>query len=427
MTATALRLAMDRQFQPISGAFDQRILKPGEAGTPVLILQQDLFHLGFDPGAQDGVFNGQTVRALTQFEKSRGFKPQRSMTVEIGRAISKALNPQTASAPNPSTPSLPANAPGNSPIPPGQSMVLGYYTQYSPASVGSQDSLAAHTHLISAIAPLWYSLPADAHLHTLGYNHSRIRTWCAQHSVAVYPLVINGGGNDQILNNPALRTQAIHDLVRLTLRDGYPGLNIDFEQLSNADETGLDAFIADLSHALHQYGRSVIVAVGPRTRNNNRYHVYNYQSLGQSADKVVLMTYDYHDNTSSAGPVAPIGWVRQVVGYALSKMPANKILVGLAAYGYNWSTSGAFEIHDNQAVAEAQAAGVPVVWDAAAGEPTFSYRDNHGVSHQVWFENGYSDALKLALVNQDHLGGVAIWRLGDEDAHLWTAIAQTLP
>lgn len=445
LTFGAIAVDIRQQFDPVSKPFGRVTLSLGDTGPAVRTLQGDLLQLGYHPGPADGVFNHQTGRAVMAFQvrhglavdevvgplttaailMALGYNPGPIMQSSPGAATATQVASKASSAsPNEASGTSASTAPSSSPA--SSPMVLGYYTQYSANSVASQDSLAAHTSQISAIAPLWYSLHADASLHTMGYNRAAVRAWSAQHGVAIYPLVINGGGNDAILLNPALRTQAISTLVSLAQRDGYPGFNIDFEMLNNGDELGLNAFIAQLAAAMHQIGKKVIVAVGPRTSNLNAYHVYDYQSLGQSADAIVLMTYDHHDNTSAAGPVAPIGWVDQVVQYALTQMPAQKILVGLAAYGYNWSSNGAYEVHDYQAVNQAKSFGVPIQWNATAGEDTYSYTAN-GVSHTVWFENGYTDAAKIALVGQYHLGGVAIWRLGDEDAHLWTALTALRP
>lgn len=425
LTFGAIAVDLQQQFDPVSQPFGRVTLSLGDTGPAVRTLQGDLRQLGYHPGPADGVFNPQTGQAVMTFQARHGLAVDEVVGPLTTAAIITAMgyNPGPVMNPAPAQTASTASAAQSTAASP---MVLGYYTQYTVNSVASQTSLAAHANQITAIAPLWYSLRADASLHGMGYNRAAVRAWSAQHGVLVYPLVINGGGNDAILLNPTLRSQAISTLVSLAQRDGYPGFNIDFEMLNNQDELGLNAFVAQLSAAMHQIGKKVIVAVGPRTSNFNPYHVYDYQSLGQSADAIVLMTYDHHDNTSAAGPVAPIGWVNQVVQYAVTQMPARKILVGLAAYGYNWSSNGAYEVHDYQAVNQAKSFGVPIQWNAAAGEDTYSYTAN-GVSHTVWFENGYTDVQKIALVSQYHLGGVAIWRLGDEDAHLWTALTALRP
>lgn len=343
------------------------------------------------------------------------------LTARTSNAVSSPPVATTVATSPPTSTSIPPASPGADSTRP---WVLGYYTQYSPNSVASQTSLAANLKTVTAIAPLWYTYRSNGRLHTMGYNRAGIRGYAASHGIGIYPLVTNAGSNDTILTNPTIRAQVVASLTQLAIRDNYPGFNIDFEGLNYWDRQGMSAFVIALANNLRPLGKVITVAVIPKTVTDPYGHAYDFHTLGQYADKVVLMTYDYHDIGSPAGPVAPMGWVKAAVAYALTRMPAQKIVLGLAAYGYNWGSNGTtVEVHDVGAVHLAELEGVPIQWNSTYGESTFSYT-SAGTQHTVWFENGYSDAAKIALANANHLGGVAIWRLGDEDPHLWTVLQQ---
>nr|AIA91886.1 CAZy families GH18 protein [uncultured Saccharopolyspora sp.] len=47
-------------------------------------------------------------------------------------------------------------------------------------------------------------------------------------------------------------------------------------------------------------------------------------------------TYDYSWSTSEAGPIAPIPWAHDVIAYATSVVPAEKVYLGLPFYAYDW-------------------------------------------------------------------------------------------
>ncbi|NMP21314.1 glycosyl hydrolase family 18 protein [Sulfobacillus harzensis] len=237
-------------------------------------------------------------------------------------------------------------------------------------------------------------------------------------------MVINGYGNDNMLQSPSLLRTDVATLVNLAKQDNYDGFNIDFESLNNPDEVGLDTFVADLAAGLHQEGKKLIVSVGPRTSDANNYHVYNYRSLGASADYIDLMLYDAHDNGGSAGPVAPLSWTANITRYAESTIPHQKILVGLAGYGYNWASTGSTEISDIAALALANRYGSTWV-GGIVQEPTVSYQVN-GVRHIVWFEDSASEAYKVRWVGQAGLGGVALWDLGGENPGVWPMLQQDL-
>jgi spore germination protein len=300
-------------------------------------------------------------------------------------------------------------------------MVLGYYV---PGPAAWYD-LVVHWRQITAIAPFWYSFRPTGPLHRLNSNTRAITAWAHAHGVAVYPLVINGYGNDLMLQNPARLRTDVSILVRLAASAGYNGFNVDFESLNNPDEAGLDTFVTLLAAGLHREGKKLIVSVGPRTSDYNGYHVYNYRLLGQAADYVDLMLYDDHDNGGSAGPVAPLDWVIPIIRYAAVTIPAPKILVGLAGYGYNWAADGSTEVNDYQALALARRYGSTWV-GGGIDEARIQYTDASGYTHIVWFEDSTSELHKVALANQYHAGGVALWDLGEENSGVWPMLARNL-
>jgi spore germination protein YaaH len=134
------------------------------------------------------------------------------------------------------------------------------------------------------------------------------------------------------------------------------------------------------------------------------------------------MSYDEHGSWSSPGPVASIGWVTNVVNYAKTVIPTNKILLGLAAYGYEWSSAGNKALSLSQIYSRVSTYGGVVQWDTTSHSPYYIYTDTNGIQHTIWFENGDSIAYKCDLVNQNNLLGVGIWRLGLENSAYWNTI-----
>lgn len=54
-------------------------------------------------------------------------------------------------------------------------------------------------------------------------------------------------------------------------------------------------------------------------------------------DFVLLMTYEWGYSAGPPMAVSPIREVEAVVKYAVSEMPASKILLGQNLYGYDWT------------------------------------------------------------------------------------------
>ena len=66
------------------------------------------------------------------------------------------------------------------------------------------------------------------------------------------------------------------------------------------------------------------------------YEGHDYPALGQAADAVLLMTYEWGYTYGPPLAVAPLPQVQRVLDYALSVIPREKILLGVPTYGYDW-------------------------------------------------------------------------------------------
>ena len=114
--------------------------------------------------------------------------------------------------------------------------------------------------------------------------------------------------------------------------------------------------------------------------------------------------------------VAPLNMVRRVVEYALTEIPAEKILMGIPNYGYDWplpyvrGTTAATVIGNVEAVRIAAENGAVIQFDEIAQSPFFTYRKD-GILHEVWFEDVRSIEAKLQLAQEKGLMGVGYWNL----------------
>jgi hypothetical protein len=139
------------------------------------------------------------------------------------------------------------------------------------------------------------------------------------------------------------------------------------------------------------------------------------------------MAYDYHWRGSDPGAIAPLPWVKGVSEYALSKIPRDKILLGVPFYGYDWPQDPGGSWGEARALLYEEVAElatlykVNILWDEEDKAPHFNYSAG-GEFHEVWFNNGRSLEPKLGLVQEYPLGGIAIWRLVGEDPDNWTII-----
>lgn len=114
--------------------------------------------------------------------------------------------------------------------------------------------------------------------------------------------------------------------------------------------------------------------------------------------------------------VSPINSVRQVLDYAVTEIPPEKILMGVPNYGYDWTLSYkpgtmAQTITNVGAVDLARQVGATIQYDKTSQAPYFYYYDKSGKQHVVWFEDARSIDAKLRLVNEYGLAGVSYWTI----------------
>ncbi len=235
-----------------------------------------------------------------------------------------------------------------------------------------------------------------------------------------------------VLNDMAVQDRLVN-AVKAKLRErGYAGLDVDFEFVFPQDAAPYAAFIARLRRELNPLGYPVIVALAPKTSAQQRgllYEGHDYRALGQAANQLLLMTYEWGYTYGPPMAVAPLPNVRRVVEYALQEIPAQKLWLGVPNYGYDWplpfvqGESRATSISNQYAVQLALRYGVAIQYDTTAQSPWFRYVDEQGRTHEVWFEDARSIRAKLALVPQYGLYGVGYWNLMRPFPQNWVVLA----
>ncbi len=180
----------------------------------------------------------------------------------------------------------------------------------------------------------------------------------------IVPSIVNGGFDAQrvslVVNDPARRAQHIADILALVNDNDYDGIDIDYESLNPTDRDAFSLFIEELALALHAEGKLLSIAVHAKTDDAGAWSgaaAQDWTRLGAAVDSFKIMTYDYHNGASEAGPIAPLDWVDAVLSYAATVVPPEKTSMGVPVYGYNWTGSRAPEPQLAASAATGRAAG----------------------------------------------------------------------
>ena len=238
------------------------------------------------------------------------------------------------------------------------------------------------------------------------------------------PMDENGMFNDniaiEVFNNPAAEENLINNIERNIKDKGMNGVDFDFEYLAAEYADDYVQLVARTRERLSPQGYLTTVALAPKTSVDQPgllYQGHDYAGMGQAADYCLLMTYEWGYTYGPPMPVSPINNVRRVIEFGITQIPAEKILMGMSNYGYDWALpfvegeSRAEKLTNYQAEARAAYYGVPIQYDEEAQAPFFTYTAPDGTEHIVWFENEQSWTARLALVEEYGLAGVSIWNI----------------
>jgi spore germination protein YaaH len=252
------------------------------------------------------------------------------------------------------------------------------------------------------------------------------------------------------INNPARQQTIVYETIKLMKQEGFTALNIDFEYLGRRGNTRKESFTSfaqKLTDSVHREIPGSTVSFDAFADSAKKPRIIDINSLGEILDYVIVMGYDFHSIASRvAGPVAPLtgkeryGYdVTSSVSDYLSKVPPQKLLLGVPFYGYDWPTQndekGSVVVSSPQgpkvscyarSIETAQKNNSSINFDDESKSVWFSYFDKqHHTWRQVWFENEKSLGLKFDLVNRTNLGGIAIFALGydsKEAKPLWDEV-----
>ena len=333
-----------------------------------------------------------------------------------------------------------------------------------------------NSDLIKEVMPFWYTLKFDgkakAAVITDLYAPANPSVPIAEPLSAlrnagfsIIPTITDGTDKlvlAGLLKSATSRAQIISAIMKLVTPNNYDGIDLDFEGFAFVDGNTSwtstaplwTAFVKELSEALHSQQKLLSIST-PYVLNPNDaqkgYYVYAWAAVASYIDKLRIMTYDY--SVSKAGPLGPITWAERTVQYAISIMPASKVIVGVPGYGRDWVTSvsgicpsnvantvkvgakaATFVMRDAAALAATY--GATPVYNEQYGEMSFTYQKIYNgttdsglstsctASRTAWYQDAKSWALRAALVTKYRIGGITAWTFGMEEPLAMESIRQ---
>ncbi len=299
----------------------------------------------------------------------------------------------------------------------------------------SDDVLNRTLPYLTYLSIFSYRTNADGNLNTI--DDTRLIETARANSVAPVMVITNtreGGGFDSdlvssLLTSDTATEQLINNILTNLEQKNYYGVDIDFEYIPPENREDYNRFLERLSERLQPGGYKLSTALAPKIRADQTgtlYEAHDYAFHGQVVDQVILMTYEWGYTYGPPMAVAPIEPVKQVLDYAVTAIPPEKILMGMPNYGYDWTLPyergrAAQALTITGALNRAIENGARIEYSESAEAPFYKYVRN-GAEHIVWFENASSTKARLELVKQYGLGGVSYWTLNSFYPQNWVVL-----
>ena len=294
----------------------------------------------------------------------------------------------------------------------------GFYVAWDPQSYFS---LRRNISKMNLVLPEWFFI--DPNADTVYKNEDR-RGYelMKQSGVKIMPMLSNNIGGkwrpeaiQRIFKDATKRKRLVNDLLKQCLENNFVGINVDLEEVQEDGDEPMIEFMKALYTAFHAKGLLITQDVAPFNTD------YNYKELSKYTDYLFLMAYDENDPVSVPGPISSQKWIEAAVDLVAKEIPENKIILGLAAYGYDWPTPQGEEptLTYQQALSRARESEGEIEFDEDTYNLHYDYADDTDKVHQVYFTDAATNFNTMRFAAEYGLAGTALWRLGSEDSRLW--------
>jgi spore germination protein len=213
------------------------------------------------------------------------------------------------------------------------------------------------------------------------------------------------------------------NMLALIREKNADGMDLDMEYIPPEYKPQFISMIRNAATLLRNSGYVLNVALAPKTsaeQSGLLYEAHDYRAIGEIADFVFLMTYEWGYKYGPPMAVAPLPNVRTVLEYALTEIPREKIILGIPNYGYDWQLpyvrdiTAAETISNIEAIDRSIRMGAEIEFDERAASPFYNYPDRDSLiphTHIVWFEDVRSVLKKMDLAAETGILGIGYWNV----------------
>ena len=313
-------------------------------------------------------------------------------------------------------------------------MFWDYYSKY----VKCPDRTGQVIEGVNVVSPSFFYIDDDGEFQDkVGDAGKAYIEWAHSNGYKVWPMLQNDEAGikvtSTILNSYAKRQELIEKIVEVCVEYQLDGINIDFENMYEADKDKFSRFIIELEPRIKEIGGVLSVDVTAPDGDPNWSLCYDRNVIAHVADYIVFMAYDQYGNSSTKpGTTAGFNWVEtNIIKFIENEdVEPSKIILGIPFYTRQWTidSNGKIKKDDSGVVSMLNIKipnNVEKQWDEELQQYYIEYKSGNDTI-KMWIEDGTSIAAKVSLVTKYGLAGTSGWRKDMETSNVWSIINNEL-
>ena len=308
-------------------------------------------------------------------------------------------------------------------------MFWDYYSKY----VQAPDRTGQVIEGVNVVSPTFFYIDSNGNLkNKIGESGKKYIEWAHSNGYKVWPAIQNDEAGikvtSTILNSYTKRQELIENIVDVCVEYQLDGINIDFENMYQADKDKFSRFIIELDPRMKELGVVLSVDVTAPDGDANWSLCYDRNVIGHVADYLIFMAYDqYGASSTKPGTTAGYNWIetnlKKIIEY--DEVKADKIILALPFYTRKWKVNSNGELVEKPSVVSMLNIkipnGVEKQWNEDVQQYYIEYADGKDTV-KMWIEDGTSITSKVSLVSKYGLAGTSGWRKDMETSNVWTII-----
>ena len=308
--------------------------------------------------------------------------------------------------------------------PAGRPLAIGFYVNWDDSSY---PSLKRALPTLDWVIPTWLSVSGpQMALHTSVDARALDLIRREKPSLPILPLLQNavdsnwdGAGLARMLADPAMRHERVAQIVAFLAANRLQGITVDFEEVPESAQVNLKAFLSELNEAFDPHGWGIVLSVPFDDA------AWDYAGYADIVDFELLMAYDQHWAGKDPGSIAAQDWFERTLDERMKVLDSDQTIVAIGSYGYDWAKGQSAEALTFQdAMNRASDAQASIAFDPDAQNPHYSYSEDNGTTHQVWFLDAVTAYNQIHAADGYRPYGYALWRLGSEDPSIWSVLGR---